>query len=69
MAPLNLALLNWERLYDTLRPHHSLDGRTPAEYLEQCHPSLVSAVLNEYTDWSFEINYDDLGQYLGLISQ
>ena len=46
MAPLNRALLNWERLYDTFRPHHSLDGRTPAEYLEQCHPSLVSSPLS-----------------------
>lgn len=24
----------------------SLDGRTPAEYLEQCHPSLASAPLS-----------------------
>ena len=46
VAPLNRALLNWERLYDTFRPHHSLDGRTPAEYLEQCHPSLVSSPLS-----------------------
>ena len=29
MAPPSRALLEWERLYDTLRPHHSLDGRTP----------------------------------------
>ncbi len=46
MVPLNRALLGWERVYDTFRPHHSLDGRTPAEYLEQCHPSLVSAPLS-----------------------
>ena len=25
--------------------------------------------LNQIADWSFEINYDDLGQYLGLISE
>ena len=41
MATLNRALLDWERVYDTFRPHHSLDGRTPAQYLEQCHPTLV----------------------------
>ena len=35
-----------ERVYDTFRPHHSLDGRTPAEDLEQCHPSLVSSSLS-----------------------
>ena len=46
MAPLNQALLEWERVYDTFRPHHSLDGLTPAEYLEQCHPSLVSSSLS-----------------------
>lgn len=44
--PLNRALLEWERVYDTIRPHHSLDGLTPAEYLDQCHPSLVSARLS-----------------------
>ena len=54
IATLNRALLNWERVYDTFRPHHSLDGRTPAQYLEQCHTSLVPAhsvsyVLNEYS--------------------
>lgn len=46
MIPLNRALLGWERVYDTLQPHHSLDGLTPAEYLEQRHPSLVSALLS-----------------------
>ncbi len=46
MAPLNRALLDWERVYDTFRPHHSLDGRTPAEYLRQCHPSLVPSNLS-----------------------
>ncbi len=46
IATLNRALLNWERIYDTFRPHHSLDGRTPAQYLEQCHPSLVKSPLS-----------------------
>lgn len=38
---LNQALLGWERIYDTFRPHHSLDGLTPAQYLKRCHLSLV----------------------------
>ena len=46
IAPLNEALLAWERVYNTIKPHHSLDGRTPAEYLEQCHPELVPAQLS-----------------------
>lgn len=46
IAPLNQALLAWEQVYNTVRPHHSLDGRTPAEYLEQCHPALVPALLS-----------------------
>jgi putative transposase len=46
MVPLNEALLAWERVYNTIRPHYSLDGLTPAEYLEQCHPELVPAQLS-----------------------
>jgi len=46
IAPLNQALLSWEQIYNTVRPHHSLDGRTPKEYLEQCHPELVPAQLS-----------------------
>ena len=45
IAPLNRALLEWERVYDTFRPHNSLDGCTPAGYFEQCHPSWVSSPL------------------------
>lgn len=43
---LNQALLNWERIYDTYRPHHSLDGRTPLRYLQQCHPNLLPSSLS-----------------------
>jgi transposase InsO family protein len=46
IVPLNRALLEWERVYDYLRPHQSLDGRTPAEYIEQCHPEVVSGPLS-----------------------
>lgn len=41
MVPLNEALLAWERIYNTVRPHYSLDGQTPEEYLERYHPELV----------------------------
>ena len=43
---LNEALLAWERAYNTIRPHHSLDGRTPAEYLADCRLELVPAQLS-----------------------
>lgn len=45
-GPLNRVILGWERVYDTIRPHHLLDGLTAAEYLEQYHPSLISAPLS-----------------------
>jgi transposase InsO family protein len=41
MVPLNHALQDWECIYNTIRPHHALDGRTPAEYLRQCHPEMA----------------------------
>lgn len=42
LATLNAALLQWEACYNTVRPHQSLGWRTPLEYLEHCHPELVS---------------------------
>ena len=38
IASARAALLHWERLYNTYRPHQALNGLTPAEYLAQCHP-------------------------------
>ncbi len=38
---LNQALKVWEQTYNTIRPHQSLDGKTPAEYLMECHPGLA----------------------------
>ena len=35
---LNHALQDWERTYNCIRPHQSLDWRTPQEYLRDCHP-------------------------------
>lgn len=55
LASVRPALRAWERTYNTVRPHQSLAGRTPAGYLIECHPELappalpVSHVLNEYT--------------------
>lgn len=43
---LNRALLRWEQIYDTFRPHHSLDGLTPLRYLQQCHPNSVPSILS-----------------------
>lgn len=38
---LNKALRRWERVYNTIRPHHSLGRRTPARYLQECFPRLA----------------------------
>ena len=46
IAPLNQALRSWEEVYNTVRPHQSLDGRTPKEYLQQYHPELVPSLLS-----------------------
>ena len=48
------ALHAWEGIYNHVRPHQGLAGKTPAEYLAQCHPGMapmppaVSYVVNEY---------------------
>jgi len=41
VAPLNIALRQWERVYNHVRPHQALDNRTPQEYLTQCHPDMA----------------------------
>lgn len=46
IGPLNRALLKWEQEYDTYRPHHSLDGLTPKEYLLRYHSNSVSPLLS-----------------------
>jgi len=63
---LNQALQAWEWTYNHLRPHQALDGKTPKEYLKQCHPELapgptVSHVLNEYTGLTGPRSYDNIG--------
>jgi len=39
LKSVNDALRDWENSYNTVRPHHSLDLRTPAEYLYERHSS------------------------------
>jgi len=35
---LNQALLEWEKVYNTIRPHQALEYLTPQQFLEQCQP-------------------------------
>lgn len=44
IMPLNCALQAWEHTYNTIRPHQALDGRTPQEYLKECHPEMAPGV-------------------------
>ena len=45
---LNRALRAWERVYNTIRPHHSLDGLTPKEYIQKYHPSVAPNLSHMY---------------------
>ena len=38
LASVGPALAAWEKVYNTVRPHQVLGGRTPAEHLGQCQP-------------------------------
>ena len=44
MPVMNQVLQEWERIYNEVRPHHSLDNLTPKEYIQtnypQCWPQL-----------------------------
>jgi transposase InsO family protein len=41
LKSVNEALRDWEVFYNTVRPHHSLDLKTPAEYLYEYHSDLA----------------------------
>jgi len=41
LKSVNEALREWEHFYNTVRPHHSLDLKTPAEYLYEYHSELA----------------------------
>lgn len=43
VAHLNQALQEREWTYNHFRPHQALDGKTPMEYISECHPDLASA--------------------------
>ena len=47
---MSKALLAWEWAYNTVRPHRSLDGLTPAEYLEKRHPELLVSTSLSHMD-------------------
>ena len=36
IGELNRALLKWEKVYNTIRPHQSLGYLTPQQFLDQC---------------------------------
>jgi len=41
LANLNKALRRWQRVYNTIRPHHSLGRKPPVRYLQERFPSLA----------------------------
>lgn len=42
LGPLSGALREWEWTYNFIRPHQALDGKTPMEYISECHPEMAS---------------------------
>jgi putative transposase len=44
LKTLNPALVDWERVYNHVRPHQALQWKTPAEYLSDCHPEMAPAL-------------------------
>ena len=45
---MNQVLQEWERIYNTVRPHHSLDNRTPKEYIQTNYPQCWPQVSHMY---------------------
>ena len=43
LKSINRALRDWENFYNQVRPHHSLDLMSPAEYLCKHHPGMAPA--------------------------
>lgn len=43
LKSVNQALLEWEYFYNSIRPHHSLDLLSPAEYLSKHYPGMAPA--------------------------
>lgn len=45
LASVNQALEDWEKTYNTIRPHRSLAKKTPSEYLQLRHPTAAPNAL------------------------
>lgn len=45
---LNRVLQEWERIYNRVRPHRSLDNLSPAEYIQTYHPTISPPLSHMY---------------------
>jgi len=45
---LNITLSEWERIYNFVRPHQSLDNLTPAEYIQSNYPQFAPQLSHLY---------------------
>jgi len=45
---MNRVLQEWERIYNQVRPHHSLDNMTPKEYIQTHYPQCWPQVSHMY---------------------
>jgi transposase InsO family protein len=48
MSVMNKVLEEWERIYNQVRPHHSLDNLTPKEYIQTNYPQSWPQVSHMY---------------------
>jgi len=45
---MNHVLQEWERIYNQVRPHHSLDNMTPKEYIQSHYPQFAPQLSHMY---------------------
>ncbi|MDP2964809.1 MAG: integrase core domain-containing protein [Pelolinea sp.] len=45
---MNQVLQEWERIYNQVRPHHSLDNLTPQEYIQSNYPQFAPQLSHMY---------------------
>ena len=45
---MNQVLQEWERIYNQVRPHHSLDNLTPKEYIQSHYPQFAPQLSHMY---------------------
>jgi len=48
LEKLNIALYQWERVYNQIRPHQALDYLTPSEYINKNYPNVTSTKSHMY---------------------